>query len=211
MAVHARLFLWVLVALAGLSPALADNVADCQSNDLERRIQGCSAIITGATVSTPDLSQAYSMRGLAFSLQQKFDLAMADYDMAIKLEPNSAVALNNRAWTLWRSGAPEKGLADAERSLAVEPNSPHALDTRAHILQAMGQYARALRDYERAMLYGGSRIIILYQCGLQAAGLFEGKPDGLFTSALSQAMAVCVKRPNCDPLPPEEDCGFTTS
>jgi tetratricopeptide (TPR) repeat protein len=201
----------VLIALAGLEPVRADDVTDCLSNDLERRIQGCSGIIAEAAAPPQDLSRAYSMRALAYSLQQKLDLAMADYDMAIKLDPTSSIAHNNRAWTLWRSGDTQKGLVDAERSLALEPNSPHALDTRAHILQSMGQHSQALRDYERAMLFGGARMIILYQCGLQAAGLFEGKPDGLFTSALSQAMAVCVKRPNCDPLPPEEECRFTTS
>jgi tetratricopeptide (TPR) repeat protein len=201
----------VLILSAGFRPASADKVTDCLSNNLEQRIRGCSEIIADATAPPQDLSRAYSMRALAYSLQQKFDLAMADYDMAIKLDPNSSVAHNNRAWTLWRSGDIQKGLADAERSLALEPNSPHALDTRAHILQSMGHHSRALQDYERAMLFGGARMIMLYQCGLQSAGLFEGKPDGIFTSALSQAMAQCVKRPNCDPLPPDEECRFTTS
>jgi tetratricopeptide (TPR) repeat protein len=203
--------LWVLILSAGFGSASADNVADCLSNNLEQRIRGCSELIADASLPPQDLSKAYSMRALAYSLEQKFDLAMADYDMAIKLDPNSPIAHNNRAWTLWRLGDTQNGLAGAERSLALEPNSPHALDTRAHILQSMGHHSRALQDYERAMLFGGSRMIMLYQCGLQAAGLFEGKPDGIFTSALSQAMAQCVKRPNCDPLPPEEECRFTTS
>lgn len=202
---------WVVIATLWWAPARADSMADCMSNEQERRIQGCSQIISEATAPPQDLSRAYAMRALAFSLQQKFDLAMTDYDKAIELDPSSAIAFNNRAWTLFRSGEASRAMGDVNRSLTLEPNSPHALDTRAHIYQSMGQPNRAMRDYERAMLFGGARMIMLYQCGLQSAGLFEGKPDGLFTATLTQALAVCVKKPDCDPLPPEEDCRFTTS
>jgi tetratricopeptide (TPR) repeat protein len=193
------------------SPVRADATADCFSEDVERRIDGCTALIERRDQSVADLSNAYAMRALAYSLKGRYATAISDYDMAIRMQPDFAVALNNRAWAYFRWGKAATGLPDVERSLQLSPTSPHALDTRAHIRQALGDPKAALRDYDQAMWYGGPRMIKLYQCGLTEARLYDGEIDGTWRQELSDAMAKCVLDKACDPLPADEYCRAATS
>ena len=169
----------VLGLAAGFAgSARADAATDCFSEDIERRIEGCTALIERRDESLADLSLAYAMRALAYSLKGHYDTAIRDYDAAIAMRPDFAVALNNRAWAYFRWGRASTGLADVEKSLQLSPASPHALDTRAHIRQALGDPQGALNDYDKAMWHGGARMIKLYQCGLTEARLYTGEIDG---------------------------------
>ena len=202
----------VLAIAAGLSaPAHADAAADCFSEDIERRIEGCTALIEQRDQSVADLSFAYAMRALAYSLKGSYATAIRDYDMAINMRPDFAVALNNRAWAYFRWGKAATGLPDVERSLQLSPTSPHTLDTRAHIRQAMGDPQGALSDYDKAMWYGGARMIKLYQCGLTEARLYTGEIDGTWRPELTEALEKCVRDRGCDPLPADEQCRAATS
>jgi len=207
-----RMSFLALTALLGIAtPAAADSIKDCFSDDNTRRIEGCSALIAVPGLDTGAKSLAHAMRALAYSLQGMFEKALPDHDQAVALDPASAMALNNRAWTLFKLEQPRRALDDVERSIALAPLSPHAHDTRAHIRQSLGEAASALADYERAMQLGGERLVRLYQCGLQAQGIFAGSTDGSYSSDMRQAFRACVRNRTCEPLPPDEDCRFTTS
>ena len=148
----------------------------------------CTDLIETPGVSPETQSAAYAMRALSHSLKGAYDTAIRDYDVAIRIVPDFAVALNNRAWAYFKSGRAAMGKDDVEKSLALDPSSPHTYDTRAHIKQWTGQPAAALADYERAMAFGGQRMIRLYQCGLAAAGLYKGPADGNASYELRRAM-----------------------
>jgi tetratricopeptide (TPR) repeat protein len=202
-----------IALIAAVSPVRAsgDSAADCFSEDLDRRIAGCSALIEQRDQGLADLSLAYAMRALAYSLKGRYATAIGDYDAAISLRPDFAVALNNRAWAYFRWGKAATGLPDVEKSLELSPTSPHTLDTRAHIRQALGDTKAALRDYDRAMWYGGARMIKLYQCGLTEARLYTGEIDGTWRPEVTQALEKCVLDKACDPLPADEHCRAATS
>ncbi len=201
-------FLFAAVPLVAADP-LDDH--DCFSSDNDRRIAGCTELIEQSGLAGQMLGSAYAMRALGYSLKGLYDTAIRDYDEAIRLVPDFAVALNNRAWAYFKSGRAEAGRPDVERSLQLQPTSPHAYDTRAHIRQATGDPSGALRDYEAAMRFGGERMIQLYQCGLAALGLYGGPIDGAYTVKLRRAMQACVTSRDCDPLPPDEECRAVTS
>jgi len=201
----------VLLTAVPVGPLQAEAATDCFSDDNERRIEGCSALIETPGIGPDDLSLAYAMRALAFSLKGNYDRALPDYDEAIRINPTFAVALNNRAWALYKAGRGEQGMRDVERSLQLQPGSSHTLDTRAHIRQQMGDVLGALADYEMAMVFGGDRMVKLYQCGLQAKGLYDGKIDGRYTPPVKQGLETCVRDKTCDPLPADEECRATTS
>ncbi len=144
-----------MVSLA--RPPRADDALHCFGEDIDRRIDGCTALIERRDPTVADLSAVYAMRALAYSLKGQYDTAINDYDVAINMRPDFAVALNNRAWAYFRWGKAATGLPDVERSLQLSPTSPHSLDTRAHIRQALGDPQAALRDYNKAMFFGGSQ------------------------------------------------------
>jgi tetratricopeptide (TPR) repeat protein len=195
----------------GASPARAEAASDCFGEDIERRIEGCTALIERRDQSSADLSFAYAMRALAYSLKGRYATAIQDYDVAISMKPDFAVALNNRAWAYFRWGKAATGLVDVEKSLQLSPTSPHALDTRAHIRQTLGDPKGALGDYDKAMWHGGARMIKLYQCGLTEARLYTGEIDGTWRPELASALEKCVLDKACDPLPADEHCRAATS
>jgi tetratricopeptide (TPR) repeat protein len=199
----------VLVALAGAGRA--DDALDCFGTDIERRITGCTALIERRDPSVGDLSSVYAMRALAYSLKGQYEVAIGDYDVAINMRPDFAVALNNRAWAYFRWGKATTAIPDVERSLQLSPTSAHSLDTRAHIKQVLGEPKAALRDYTKAMFFGGAQMIKLYQCGLTEAGHYTGEVDGIWRRELQNAFETCVLDRNCDPLPADEQCRAATS
>lgn len=200
-----------MLAIASTPSAADIRDNDCFSEDFARRIDACTALIDAPGTGLADLALAYSARALAHSVRGNYELAIPDYDKSLRLDPNSAVALNNRAWAYFKLGQPERGAADVERALDIMPDSPHTLDTRAHIRQWRGDRGGAFRDYESAIRFGGSPIIKLYQCGLQANSLYSGEIDGLYTTDTRKALEVCVATSGCDPLPPDEECLRITS
>lgn len=201
----------LVAAVSIAAPGHGQSALDCFGEDNERRITGCSDIIAAPGTPAEELATAYAMRALGYSLKGLYDMALPDYDKALQINPDFAVALNNRAWAFYKSGRASMGLVDVEKSLALAPFSPHTFDTRAHIRQSMGNVAGAIADYETAMRLGGERMIKLYQCGLQANGLFDGKVDGIYTRPMREALEVCVRNSSCDPLPPDEECRASTS
>ncbi|MBX9590396.1 MAG: hypothetical protein K2X43_13900 [Hyphomonadaceae bacterium] len=199
----------LLVSLAG--SLRADDAVNCFGEDIERRISGCTALIERRDPSIAELSAVYAMRALAYSLKGQYATAIGDYDIAIDMRPDFAVALNNRAWAYFRWGRAATGLPDVEKSLQLSPTSAHSLDTRAHIRQALGEPQAALRDYNKAMSFGGPQMIKLYQCGLTEAGHYTGEVDGIWNRELQNALEICVKDRACDPLPADELCRAATS
>ena len=199
----------LMIAAAGASSS--DDALDCFSADNERRIVGCTALIERGDTSSAEMSAIYGMRALAYSLKGEYATAIKDYDVAIQMQPNFAVALNNRAWAYFRWGKAETGLPDVEKSLRLAPTAAHSLDTRAHIKQVMGEPKLALRDYTQAMYFGGAEMIKLYQCGLTEAGLYQSEVDGIWRRELQDALAKCVHDKACDPLPSNEQCRAATS
>lgn len=200
------------LALAGGPGRAGDgDFGDCAGADLERRVAGCARVLEQPDLTPEERSLAYARRALAHAIGGRHELAVADYDAALALTPDLPAVLNNRAWTLFRWGRPEAGRGDVERALALDPVNSHALDTRAHIRQALGDPVGALADYRLAMRMGGERLVKLYQCGLQAARLYDGLIDGLVTAALVRALESCIETAGCDPLPADEECRDATS
>src|SRR5262245_47467995 len=203
----------IVLAVAPVSScvALAHSATDCFSEDIERRIEGCTALIERRDESMADLSFAYAMRALAYSLKGRYDTAIRDYDAAIAMKPDFAVALNSRAWAYFRLGRAAGGLPAVVQRRQVPPSSAHGLHTRAHIRQTSGDPQGALHDYDKARWHGGARMIKLYQCGLTEARLYNSEIDGNLRPELPQALEQCVHDKACDPLPADEQCRAATS
>lgn len=205
-----RPLLAVAMAVLLVVPASADTQEDCFGPHGIGRIEACTRLLE-LPLPPAERSYALAMRALAYSLQGRYELAIPDYDKAITISPDFAVALNNRAWAYFKSGQPRKAEPDVARALELSPQSPHALDTRAHVRQVLGDLEGALRDYDAAMRFGGARMVKLYQCGLQVHGLYHGALTGIYSEDLRGALETCVKNPGCDPLPADEECRRLTS
>jgi tetratricopeptide (TPR) repeat protein len=206
----AGLALAAMLAVSGPTPTHAASALDCLSGDADLMIAGCTEMLKG-NLNLEERARAYANRALGYSLRGWYGEAIADYDRSLALIADNAVALNNRAWAYFRWGRPAQGQDDVEKSLRLDPTSDAAYDTRAHIRQSMGQPAAALEDYRKAIIFGGTRMTKMYQCGLTEQGLYKGPLDGLPNPELHDALGKCVQDTTCDPLPMNEQCTFGTS
>ena len=210
--------LWLVLACTSTARA-TDIVADCLSDHNERRIAGCTAIIDNPANSPSDRGNALGRRGMAFANKRLFDSAIEDYDASLKIDPNSSILLNNRAWARVRLGRPLDGLVDVEEALRLDPDSPHSHDTRGHIRLAQGLHDEALGDFLYAFEYGDRRIRGIYACGLVEAGIIPArKTEAILDQAklaksldrddrrieIVKGLAKCVETPGCSPVPKDE-------
>ncbi len=59
------------------------------------------------------------------------DHALADFDAAVKLNPNDAIAINNRGLAHRNKGEAEAAVADFSAAIKLKPNYVNALDSRS--------------------------------------------------------------------------------
>ena len=111
------------------------------------------ALGASARTAQADTKQADDLvnRGNAYADKKDYDRAIADFNQAIRLDPENAYAYNSRADTLREAGKAEQGLPDAGKAVQLDPNNADFWDTRAQILQALGRRQEAIADYRRAL------------------------------------------------------------
>src|SRR5713226_6564591 len=73
-----------------------ENWKRCQSDDPERSIGGCSALIQSSQEMGINLANAFYGRGLAYVQMGDYDHAIQDYDQALRLNPSLADAFYSR-------------------------------------------------------------------------------------------------------------------
>ena len=96
------LLVYVLAAIAGPAwSASRDAHEDCDADDPDRNIVGCTRIIEDADEGNIMRGAAYVARGLAWQKKGDGDKALADYNDAIRVNPKDALAYNDRGM-LWR-------------------------------------------------------------------------------------------------------------
>ncbi len=130
---------------------------DCDSDDADRNIAGCTLIVQDPSEGAHMHSIALVGRALAYLSKGDRDRAEADFTYAIELDPNNALAFNDRG-TLWRErGDVDRAIADFTRAIAIEalphsdlPGSGHVNihANRALAYQVKGDFGRAIADFD---------------------------------------------------------------
>jgi tetratricopeptide (TPR) repeat protein len=198
------LLLALFLTLCATGHASADRLADCVSAAPGQRIASCSLVIGDPATTAPDLERALVIRSIDLAIAKRFADAKQDLDQALQLNPQSATALNGRAWTLYRWKNTAEGMDDVNTSLRLDVTYAAAWDTRAHLYQVLGQFDKAFNEYEAAVGFGGVAFIRTYQCGLKERGLYKGPADGIYTATVRAALRKCAFSASCDPLPENE-------
>ena len=192
----------LLAAFAAMADDEWDLPGGCNGPAPEQRIAPCSALIDAPDTAPAVRAKAFFMRALSYWQLNQRERAVRDYDEAIRLSPEFAAALNNRADAWLRLGKPSRGVPDIEQALKIAPLDPIYHITHGQIGQTLGDQEGAIRDHEKAMALGGKVYVRLYQCGLRLARLYRGPIDGIIRPELRTALRLCVAQGgNCDPVP----------
>ncbi|TRU24632.1 MAG: serine protease [Microcystis aeruginosa Ma_SC_T_19800800_S464] len=93
----------------------------------------------------------YNHRGNLYSNQQKYELALADYNKAIELNRNYAMAYYNRGVVYYDQQKYELALADYNKAIELDSNDAIAYNNRGVVYYDQQKYELALADYNKAI------------------------------------------------------------
>jgi tetratricopeptide (TPR) repeat protein len=124
----------------------------CNGSDSDAAIVGCTNVINrGKRETQSNRATAYNNRGWSYSEKDDHDRAIADYDEAIRLDPNNALAFVNRGWSYERKGEYDRAIADYDDAIEADPKYSLAYNNRGWIRYLQGDPDRAIADYTAAI------------------------------------------------------------
>ncbi len=97
---------------------------------------------------------AFSNRGDMYANQGQYDLAIAEYNRALELNPSDAEAFNNRGAMYINRGQHDLAIADFNRALELNPRYAMAYNNRGWFLLMLGDTTKACSDAKRGCELG---------------------------------------------------------
>src|ERR1051326_9117513 len=119
-------------------------------------VDGAIAAYGEAIRVDPKGAVFYVERGTVWGSKREFARALADFDQAIKLDPNNANRAGATAWNLKgriqsMQGDVDGAIAAYEAAIRLDPKLGLAHQNRGDALKEKAEYARALESYDRAI------------------------------------------------------------
>jgi len=115
---------------------------------LDRSLEAAENLINADSAN----AGGYILRGGNNTLRRKFDLAIADYDHGLSLNPNSSIHLIHAAWGKSLAGLTSEAKAHAELGLRLSPKEFDIFLGYAYLGLLQASFAEA--DFEQAMHWG---------------------------------------------------------
>jgi tetratricopeptide (TPR) repeat protein len=128
---------------------VADITLDPKSIDRVR--QACTNLINSPGGSADARSLAFIQRGSMYRRQQKYELALADFDQAIRYDPKSASGYTGRGNALRLLGRLDESIAAHSEAIRLEPNNAMAYSNRGNALGDKKDYEHAIADFDMAI------------------------------------------------------------
>ena len=100
----------------------------------------------------PFFEAPFNNRGNAYNAKGDRDRAIADFDEAIRLNPNNSNAFNNRGSAYNAKGDRDRAIVDYDKAIGINPGYAAAFYNRGNAYYAKGDRDRAVVDYDRAIL-----------------------------------------------------------
>jgi len=101
--------------------------------------------------SNHDITQAYLNRGYIRSNRMDIEGALADFDHAIKYDPNDAEAYFKRGRAFLIIGNAKFAIADFDKSISLDDHNPLVFAERGYARQTQGMKSEAQKDFERGL------------------------------------------------------------
>ena len=136
---------------------------------------------------------AFLMRGVVRYENDDLDHAVADLDLALKVDPKYVPALIERAYLWqWRNQL-DKAIADVSQAIELDPRNSYAYVERGVFEYSRKEYDKALRDLQAAIDMGSQTAVIYIVRGM----IFMNKHDP------TRALAELKRAQEIDPRHPD--------
>ncbi len=97
------------------------------------------------------MSERFYQQGLGYLHQGKYELALQNFEKALKEQQYNATIISDKAVTLFHLGKKLEALELLDQAQNLEPNNPYRYSSRAFIKEALGDLEGAIQDYEKAI------------------------------------------------------------
>ncbi len=123
------------------------------AGDLDGAIDRFSNALNQNTDSSSGLNESliYFYRGNAYLAKGDYDLALADFNQNIKIQPTLAEAYSNRASIYIAKNDYTRALADANQAVKLKPDSAIAHNNRGVTYATTGNYDGAIADFSQTL------------------------------------------------------------
>lgn len=95
--------------------------------------------------------ELYIWRGNSWYNIKEYDNAISDYDKAIEIKDNYALAFYNRGFAWVFKNEYQNAIEDYRKAIEIDPNYKNAYVIRASIRRALKEYDTAIEDYSKAI------------------------------------------------------------
>jgi predicted aspartyl protease len=139
----------LLPALAQWTPDAALCVKGGQPTDA--RIAACTRAIASGKLSSKNLGVTYNSRGNAFGINGQYDKAIADFDEAIRLNPQDALIYANRGRARYRKGDNDQAIADYGEAIRLNPLNADYYLQRGYTQFWLGRFDASAGDLTESL------------------------------------------------------------
>jgi len=110
----------------------------------EGRLDEAQKVFEGLAVLDGRNPYVHGILGAIYQKQEKYDVAIARYTLALSIFPQDINSLTNRGEIYLKLGKFREAAADFKRSIDLDPNKKHPAANRARLLVALTQEALKL-------------------------------------------------------------------
>ena len=158
-----RLVLIAIAVVLWIAPAQAASEEDrrnCASNqNQDAKIEACTRVLEDASSSPAHRTIGYRGRGLAYISKKLYELAILEFDEALKLSPQDTASLGNRGFALKELGQYDRAIADFTEFLRLSPRSDRAYVERGLLRWRKNEFDAAKVDFEEALKINPNNVI----------------------------------------------------
>jgi len=146
----------VAVVLLVAVPAYGDKDADRRAAgnsklDTKTRMAACERLLAIEGLTKTERAWALITRGSLSKRMKKFDVALADYNQAEKLDPDNPRLYRYRASLYYDSKKYKEADTEFTKALKLEPRNSWSCYMRAQTRVQLKKYDDALKDYNKAL------------------------------------------------------------
>ncbi len=145
------LFVGTLLSCKAKTYSRDENWTRCKGDDASASLAACTVLIDSGQESPGNLARLYYDRARAYRHQGKYDRALADYDHAIELTPDYALAFNNRGLVYSDKREYDLAIQDYDQAIKIAPSMGMAFNNRCLAYYKKGDYFRAVQDCTQAI------------------------------------------------------------
>lgn len=130
-----------------------------------------------ARIVTSDDFNAFALnnRGIALYRCGNQEQSIADFDLALRINPRLADAYNNRGNVFQAKGDLDKALLDFDQAIKLNPRHNRAFNNRGNLRLSKGELKEAINDYNRSIELASTNATVFANRGLTYLRLGQDK------------------------------------